>query len=270
VGTDKPSKPRHARGESYDESSYGVYQSFNQDLLNDSSKLDLKDTNVSLVYAMQPKLHDYSAKNATKKQNFISIQPSPKKEQRSYYLDEKVNPNLPTGLKITHNHKAVSSITNYHEKSRVHSPSPSRLSQVLPKEPTYNKPRDSSANPYRKALHSRKNSCRPGIQVANGGKAWRPSTNQAPSRERGRSISGVDDSFKIPTGHENSFNLGSGSFKLNSSFQKKAHDQSFDYQANQIKAYLNTSNKRISYGGENQKNRGRHPFSPANMRKKNL
>jgi len=153
----------------------------------------------------------------------------------------------------------------------MHSQSPSKANQIQPKEPIYSKPRDSSMNVHRTKLHSRKNSGRPMIQIANG-KAWRPSTNQAHSRERGRSIGMPDESYKSQNAHENSFNIGNSSFVLNSSFQQKnIADMSFDYPTHQPKAYLNNFNKRISYGGGSQDRRGRNGnFSPVNAHKKNL
>jgi len=270
VGAEKPPKQKHARGESFDGSFTGINQSFNHDLFNDSSKLDMKDTNASLMYPMQPKLFDYSTKNTSKKQTFSSIQPSPKKDQRSYYLEEKISSNISDITKATRNLKAITSVNNYHDKSRTTSQSPSKINQALPKDPGYAKPRDSSGNPYRKTLHTRKNSCRPGIQL-NNGKAWRPSSNQALIRERGKSIGGTDDPSKIQSTHDTSMNMGNSSFMLNSSFQKKMNDQSVDYHSQQPRGYLNNSNKRISYGGENTNKRGRNVnFSPVNANKKNL
>jgi len=81
-GDAKGTKVKHPRGESYDESNpNGLYQSLNQDLLNESFKFDGKDTNNSMIYPMQPKLHSNTGKNANKKQAFISIQSTPKKEK---------------------------------------------------------------------------------------------------------------------------------------------------------------------------------------------
>jgi len=86
-GESKGTKVKHPRGESYDESNNnnGLYQSLNQDLLNESFKFDGKETNNSVVYPMQPKLHSNGSKNAAtagaKKQAFISIQSTPKKEK---------------------------------------------------------------------------------------------------------------------------------------------------------------------------------------------
>lgn len=116
----------------------------------------------------------------------------------------------------------------------------------------------------------RKNSCRPGIQL-NNGKAWRPSSNHSLIRERGKSIGGMDDSFKGQSTHDTSVNIGNSSFMLNSSFQKKVNDQSFEYYSQNPRGYLNQSNKRISYGGENANKRGRNVnYSPVNINKKNL
>lgn len=120
----------------------------------------------------------------------------------------------------------------------------------------------------RNKVQSRKNS-RPAIQMAAHGKAWRPSTNQAASRERGRSSGLGDDSFKAPSNNETSFNVGSGSFMLNSSFQKNMLDRSFDYHSHQPKAYAMNLNKRVSYGGE-KRGRSNNNFSPTNIHKKNL
>lgn len=121
----------------------------------------------------------------------------------------------------------------------------------------------------RSKVQSRKNS-RPAIQMAANGKAWRPSTNQA-SRERGRSTGLGDDSFKASNNNETSFNIGSASFMLNSSFQKNMLDRSFDYHSHQPKVNVMNLNKRVSYGGEGQNKRGRsNNFSPTNIHKKNL
>lgn len=276
-GDSKGTKVKHPRGESYDESNNnGLYQSLNQELLNESFKFDGKDTNNSMIYPMQPKLHSgNTGKNANKKQAFISIQSTPKKEKRVVHqLEEKSNPNptAPYDSRQGSIVKAPSSTINNPDKSRTSSQSPARLNQILPKEPAYTKPRDSSVNPYRAKMHSRKNSSRPAVQI-NNGKAWRPSTNQ--SRERGRSIGVGDESIKSSqNAHEMSVNLGSASYMLNSSFQQKSNnnaDQSFDYSSHQPKAYMSNINKRISYGGESQNKRTRGPnFSPVDIHRKNL
>jgi hypothetical protein len=262
MGGERAPKPRHPRGDSYDESNNGIHKSLNHELLNESFKLEMRDGNTSLMYPMQPKLHGQSVKNGKKQAN--SIQSTPKKDQRgSHHFEEKPIVHEP---KVINNLKVITSGNNY-EKSRTHSQSPSKFNQV-PKEPGYTKPRDSSVNPYRTKVQSRKSS-RPAIQLTNG-KAWRPSTNQAPSRERGRSSGLNDESFKVSNNPENSFSMGSGSFMLNSSFQKNMHDRSFDMHAHQPKAYAMHMNKRVSYGGESQK-RGRNNFSPTNnVHKKNL
>jgi len=274
IGGDRAaSKTKHPRGESFDESNNELHQSMNHELLNDSFKVEAKDTNASMIYPMQPKLHDYTAKGNSKKQAFISIQSTPKKEKRVVHLDEKINQNpvLSYETKFSSNPKVSTAHHNYYEKSRTSSQSPSKFTQILPKEPSYIKPRDSSVNPYRAKIHSRKtSSTRPAVQL-NNGKAWRPSTNQNPTRERGRSIGAGDESTQSQNVHDMSVNLGSASYMLNSSFQKHP-DMSFDYSNYQAKAYMsNIVSKRVSYGGEAHNKRGRASnFSPVDGHRKNL
>lgn len=267
MGGDKKSK--QSRGDSCDESHNGAYQSFNHELLNDSFKVDTKEVNNSVIYPLQPKLRRNSVKNTKKAAH--SIQSTPKKGSRnSHQFDDKVNPGLPIDPKANPVLRVVNSGIVYNEKSRTHSQSPSKINPMQPKEPVYSKPRDSSANPYRSRAQSRKNS-RPAIQMAANGKAWRPSTNQAQSRERGKSIGLGDESFKVSSNHEMSFHVGSGSFMLNNSFQKNMLDRSFDYNSHQPKAYSINLNKRMSYGEGDQNKRGRsNNISPSSVQKKKL
>ena len=55
--------------------------------------------------------------------------------------------------------------------------------------------------------------------------------------------------------HEGSFNIGNGSFILNSNFQKHAPDLSFDYSSHQGKAYINGLHRKMSIGGGQNQNR---------------
>jgi len=117
-------------------------------------------------------------------------------------------------------------------------------------------------------MHSRKASARPAVQL-NNGKAWRPSTNHNPTRERGRSIGVGDESIQSHNPHEMSVNLGHASYMLNSSFQKHP-DMSFDYSNYQAKAYMSNVNKRMSYGGEANKRGRASNFSPVDGQRRNL
>lgn len=84
MGGDKGSKSKQSRGDSYDESHAPVHQSMNQDVFNESFKVDMKDVNNSFMCQLQPKLHRNSAKN-TRKPAVNSIQSTPKKAPSSYF-----------------------------------------------------------------------------------------------------------------------------------------------------------------------------------------
>lgn len=138
MGGDKGSRSKQSRGDSYDESHVPVHQSMNQDLFNESFKVDMKDVNNSFMCQLQPKLHRNSVKN-TRKPAVNSIQSTPKKGPRgSTPIEERAHPGLPRDSKRT------AAPINPNEKSKTHSQSPSKINQMMPKEPGYSKPRDSS------------------------------------------------------------------------------------------------------------------------------
>ena len=80
------SRSKVQRGDSYDGSAHGVFQSFNQELLNDSFKTEPRDVNNSLLYPIQSRPSGQGMMNTSKKQPYVSIQTTPKKEKSTKFL----------------------------------------------------------------------------------------------------------------------------------------------------------------------------------------
>ena len=59
-------------------------------------------------------------------------------------MDDRISSNISDINKVARNLKVITSVSNYHDKSRTTSQSPSKVNPALPREPSYAKPRDSS------------------------------------------------------------------------------------------------------------------------------